>query len=179
MTRGLIDKDNRSHWICGPFTARSNDEQYGMRMILEPAALKDMAVRDHGLDVEAMLARLEQARRQSRPLSPAQIGSLEQDLHAVLPEACPNVRLRSAIVQNQLPLNINRTFYSHFGVAQDEPLLDEHRRVFSALLGGRTDEAANALADHLDAARSRSRARLKVLAVVAEPDLPDFLERVH
>jgi hypothetical protein len=35
------------------------------------------------------------------------------------------------------------------------------------------------LVGHLEAARDRAQARLKVLAVIEEPDLPPFLERTH
>jgi DNA-binding GntR family transcriptional regulator len=179
MARGLIDKDSRSHWICGPFTARANNEQYGMRMILEPAALRDAVSTGRLADIRPMLARLESARSLGSALSVRKLTVLEQDLHGLLLEACPNFRLKATITQNQLPLSINRTFYAHFGVAADEPMIEEHHKILAALSDGRVSEASDALAAHLNAARERSQARLKVLAVIDEPGLPDFLERMH
>jgi DNA-binding GntR family transcriptional regulator len=179
MARGLIDKDNRSHWICGPFTARANNEQYGMRIVLEPAALREAVGAERQPDIGLMLARLERARSRSSALLVQQITVLEHDLHGLLLDACPNSRLKTTIAQNQLPLSVNRTFYAQFGVAADEPMLEEHHRIFAALANGRVGQASEALAAHLRAARERSQARLKVLAVIDEPSLPDFLERMH
>lgn len=179
MMRGIIDKDPRSHWICGPFTARANDEQYRMRMILEPAALKEVADSAALPDIGAMIARLDEVRLRPGAPSAAQIAELDHDMHSALFENCTNTRLKAAIVQNQLSLNINRTFYTHFGVDAGEPMLEEHRNVLTALHAGRTGAGLKALNVHLMAARERSRARLKVLAVIEEPALPEFLERTH
>jgi DNA-binding GntR family transcriptional regulator len=179
MARGLIDKDNRSHWICGPFTARANTEQSGMRMILEPVALREAVATGRLPDLDSMLVRLQKARAQAAGLSAQAISVLEHDLHSALLDACPNQRLTTTIAQNQLPLSIHRTFYSHFGVAAEEPMLDEHHAILTALAEGRGEAAADALATHLQAARERAQARLKVLAVIDEPGLPDFLERMH
>lgn len=179
MASGLIDKDSRSHWICGPFTARANSEQYGMRMILEPAALREAFAAIPQADVRSMLARLDNARSLGPALSVQKIALIEHDLHRLLLAPCPNHRLKATIAQNQLPLSINRTFYAHFGVAAREPMLAEHHRVLAALADGGVNGASAALAAHLEAARERSQARLKVLAVIDEPGLPDFLERMH
>jgi DNA-binding GntR family transcriptional regulator len=177
MTRGIIDKDGRSHWICGPFTANATNEQYQMRMILEPAALKECAESGMLPDVGSMIDRLDEFR--SSVVSFAEIAQLEDDMHGVMFEQCANARLKASIIQNQLALNINRTFYRHFGVSADEPMLDEHRKILMALALGKIGEALQALTDHLRAARGRSQARLKVLAVIEEPNLPSFLERTH
>jgi DNA-binding GntR family transcriptional regulator len=179
MARGIIDKDRRSHWICGPFTARANSEQYQMRMILEPAALGQCVQAGALPDVRAMIERLDEVRSGPAPPSAARIAGLDDDLHGALFEQCTNARLKAGIVQNQLALNVNRTFYRHFGVSADEPMLDEHRKVLTALVAGKIGDAQAALTAHLAAARERSQARLKVLAVIEEPDLPDFLERTH
>lgn len=179
MTRGLIDKDGQSHWICGPFTARANNEQYGMRMILEPAALRAVVGSKRLPDVGAMLSRLDLAQSRGLALSDEDISLLDQDIHGLLLEPCANARLMATIIQNQLPLNISRTFFAHFGVAAAEPMLEEHRNILTALAAGRCDAAADALTAHLGAALRRSQARLKVLAVVDQPDLPDYLERTH
>lgn len=179
MARGLIEKDDRSHWIAGPFTARSNREQYAMRALLEPAALLEAAPSFTRRELEAMLARLDALGAAGTRLTAGSLAALEDDLHIGLVGRCANARLRSTIVQNQLPLSINRAFYGHFGVAADEPMLEEHRAVLAALLAGRPEAAASALADHLYAAAGRSLARLKVMAVVREPEMPAFLERLH
>jgi DNA-binding GntR family transcriptional regulator len=176
--RGLIEKDDRSHWICGPFTAKANLEQYQMRTILELAALKDCS--ESGLlpDVGPMLARLDETISRPASLLPM-IGRLENDLHGLMFDRCKNERLKASIVQNQLSLHVHRMFYRHFGPDASEPMLREHRRILVALYSSRVQEALAALEAHLAAAWKRSQARLKVLAVIKEPNLPDFLERMH
>jgi len=46
------------------------------------------------------------------------------------------------------------------------------------LLDGNTDAEAGALLDHLRAAQKRTLQRLKVLAVLPEPDLPGYMQRI-
>jgi DNA-binding GntR family transcriptional regulator len=50
--------------------------------------------------------------------------------------------------------------------------------VLRHLLAGERDAAAAALEAHLQAAQKRTLQRLKVLAVLPEPDLPAFMKRI-
>lgn len=179
MTRGIIDKDRRSHWICGPFTAKATSEQYQMRMILEPAALRECAETGGLPDVERMIARLDEVRSRGSASSSTGMSELEDDLHGAMFQSCANGRLKASILQNQLALSVNQTFYRHFGVSAGEPMFDEHRRILILIASREIDRALKALVGHLEAARDRAQARLKVLAVIEEPDLPPFLERTH
>ena len=46
------------------------------------------------------------------------------------------------------------------------------------MLEGNIDAAADPLLDHLRAAQKRTLQRLKVLAVLPEPDLPAYMQRI-
>jgi DNA-binding GntR family transcriptional regulator len=59
-------------------------------------------------------------------------------------------------------------------IHHDPATLVEHRAVLRPLLDGDIDAAANALLEHLRAVQKRTLQRLKVLAVLPDPDLPGY-----
>ncbi len=177
--RALIEKDRHSHWIAGPLTARALGEHFELRKLLEPAALAAVA---GDLD-RAMLAdmrdRLAAAEANFSTVTPAAMGGFEEDLHVTCLSRVKNRRMAATMVQSQLPFVTNNLFHQHVGVAADDAVLPEHRLVFEHLLLDAPDAAAAALAAHLDAAESRTRARLKVLSLFPEPATAPYIERVH
>ena len=60
----------------------------------------------------------------------------------------------------------------------DVATLTEHRAVLRHLLDGDVDAATEALGAHLYAGQERTLKRLKVLAVLPEPDLPKYMQRI-
>lgn len=56
--RGLIRKNQSSHWIAGPLTAQSVREKFAVRAILEPAALRLAFAHIDYAEVERVRARL-------------------------------------------------------------------------------------------------------------------------
>ncbi|MBD3764615.1 MAG: GntR family transcriptional regulator [Rhodobacterales bacterium] len=80
--RGAIGKDRAGHWIAGPLSARMLDEEHGLRMLLEPAALAEAAPALRAA-VPDLRARLDAA----DPHCPPEVmAGLETDLHdAALP----------------------------------------------------------------------------------------------
>lgn len=50
--------------------------------------------------------------------------------------------------------------------------------IIAALLRGDIDSASDALAKHLQQGEMRTRQRLKVLAVLPDPDLPGYMQRI-
>ncbi len=180
LKKGLIDKDSKSHWIAGPYTAKLNAELYELRQILEPAALYRAAGNFQQSELLDIRERLDNARASSgNKLSLPIFESLEHDLHGRLISRNTNDRLQAVIIQNQLPIKINQMFYKHFGVRADAPALKEHSRVIDLLIRDNPSAASAALENHLIASGKRTLARLKVLAVLPEPKLPSYLERSH
>ncbi len=95
--RGLIRKNQSSHWIAGPLTAQTVREKFSVRAILEPAALR-LAV--NHIDYQAVDAL-------SRRLSSGQTVEGEE-LEDALNQYClmrvPNRELAELMRNNQLLL---------------------------------------------------------------------------
>jgi DNA-binding GntR family transcriptional regulator len=175
--RGLIRKNRWSTWIAGPLTAHTVDECFAIRTLLEPHALQDAAKVCTSAMLTAIRHRIEEATAGSPPRD--EIDAIEADLHATLIGLSPNQRLLADISESQLPMVINQLFDEHFGQADHRMMLAEHRLIIDHLRLGHTASAAAALVAHLEAAKRRTKARLKVLAVIPSPDTDAFLERIH
>ncbi len=176
--RGLIEKNRWSTWIAGPLTAQTVDECFAIRTLLEPHALQDAGRSCSPAMLAAMHQRLERTIAM-RPAARDEVDSLEAELHGSFLKLSSNQRLLFDIEESQLPMVINRLFDEHFGLADHRMMLAEHRLVIDHLRLGNATAAASALVAHLDAARRRTKARLKVLAVIPSPDTDVFLERIH
>jgi DNA-binding GntR family transcriptional regulator len=171
---GLIEKDRWSHWIAGPLSARHLDEHFGMRKILEPAAL---IVASETLTPQFLKERRDRLDSDSPDLGPQELDRLERDLHWDCVLAIKNRRLVDAINQNHLPFSVNRQFAAKICSIQAEPIRSEHRLVFDCLLLKSPTAAAAALEKHITAAASRTRSRLKVLSILKDVPVAPYLVR--
>ncbi len=175
--RGTIGKDRASHWVAGPLSARMLDEQHAVRRLLEPAAL-DVAMRRSPLmSVTQMIARLDAAAAVGPTIPPAVMEALEADLH----DTClnqPNRRIAGVLAQVQAARVVNRLFALHVVQHDESDLLAEHRLVLGHIRLGDAAGAAAALRYHLDADHDRTRDRLKVLSVFADPAVSPYLVRM-
>ncbi len=174
----LIEKDRHSHWLAGPLTAQAVAEDYEIRVLLEPAALKASGPLIEREELEVMRDRVQRLIDHPEQQSAATIARLERDLHQGCLRHYRNRKAGEMIAQSQLPVIVNRMFFQTLGVPRDEPLLMEHKLVIDHLLFGAFDAAASSLQSHLQAAAERTRRRLKVLSVFPEPDLPPYLQRI-
>jgi DNA-binding GntR family transcriptional regulator len=77
-----------------------------------------------------------------------------------------------------MPLIVNHAFYDAFNLHPEAGMLSEHREVVRLLLKGNAQAAADALTQHLRAGQKRTLQRLKVLAVLPDPDLPAYMQRI-
>jgi DNA-binding GntR family transcriptional regulator len=176
--RGLVEKEPYGQWLAGPLTAHAVTEDYELRALLEPDALRQRALALPRAELEAMLARILAAQRAGTDVSRAAIEQIEQDLHATCLAGLPNARMAAVIRQCQIPMSIGRVLHEALKTSIDDAMLTEHRLVFESLLHGTADAAALSLREHLLRARERTLQRLKVLSVLPEPDLPAYLERL-
>jgi DNA-binding GntR family transcriptional regulator len=176
--RGLIQKNRWSTWIAGPLTAQTVDECFAIRILLEPQALQEATRSCKPTELAVMHERLTAALASGTP-SRAEVDQLEDDLHRSLLRMSSNQRMLGVIEESQMPMVINQLFDEHFGPTDHRVMLSEHRMVIEHLRLENADVAAAALAAHLDAARQRTKARLKVLAVIPSPETGPFLERIH
>jgi len=174
----LIEKNRHSHWLAGPLTAQAVAEDYEIRVLLEPAALKVSGPLLERAELEAMRTEVQRLIDHPDLQNATVITRLEHDLHHQCLRLYPNRKAREMIGQSQLPVIVNRIFFQTLGVPPDEPLLIEHKLVLDHLLFGAFDAAASSLQSHLQAAAERSRRRLKVLSVFPEPSLPPYLLKI-
>lgn len=174
----LIEKNRYSHWLAGPLTARAVADDYEIRVLMEPAALRVSGPLLERAELEGMREQLQRLIDHPDLQSATVITGLEQDLHQRCLRPYPNRKAREMIGQSQLPVIVNRIFFQTLGVTPGEPLLMEHKLVLDHLLSGAFDAAASSLQSHLQAAAERARRRLKVLSVFPEPSLPPYLLKI-
>ncbi len=173
--RGLIHKNQSSHWIVGPLTAQAVRDRYALRRVLEPAALLSVSVPDNDALAD-LLGKLRAA--EGAPLSAAEVDALEDEVCERLVLSTPNTLLAEAIRHNRLPLIASRCSLRRLGLPADAVLVAEHRLVAELLLRSSPAAAAAALDAHLAAAARRSVARLKTVAIIPDPvNLPPYLLR--
>lgn len=160
--RGLIRKNQSSHWLAGPLTAQSVRERFAIRSILEPAALKLAAPHIDYAEV-GRLARKSESEVEE-----------EEDFEVALMETCiakaKNVELISVIRSIQLPLNAANRALTALGLPRDRFAADEYRSLFGLIERRLIDPAADYLENHLKLMAQKSLARLKIVAVVSEAE---------
>jgi DNA-binding GntR family transcriptional regulator len=169
--RGLIRKNQSSHWVAGPLTAQEIRQRYELRRLLEPRALASAAPlidRAHLLQMRDRLVAAEQA---LPTMHPDIVEAMEHDLHIRCVLATPNEHLADAIRQNRLPLLAMQRLLRMLGVPSEPAVIVEHRLVVELLLQRAAEAAAAALDAHLAASSRRSISRLKIVAVIPEPEI--------
>ena len=172
--RGLVEKNQSSHWIAEPLTAQSIREHFALRRILEPQALISAAPL---LDRTRLAAVFERFRQAEAAFDDARADDpIARDLEAfetLLIDTCvfatPNERLREQIRHNLLPVLAAERVLRQLGLPSDRAAITEHRLIVELLLQDAVPAASAMLDAHLAAAERRSIAQLKIVAVLSEP----------
>lgn len=175
---GLVEKDMYSSWLAGPLTARAISEDSEMRRLLEPPALLISAPQLSQDEISAMMARVETAIRTVGLIDPAIIDRIEIDLHENCLRHFTNTRIHEVLRKGRTMLMVTGLFARFIGIEADSPGIAEHRAIIEAIAARDWDAASRLHADHLHRKGTRTLQRLKVLSVIQEPPLPDYLERV-
>jgi len=172
--RGLITKDERSHWLVGPLTDSGLRDMYEARIILEPAALGRAAATLDRVTLSPMLERVERARAQLPRVEPALMEQIDRDLHVDCVQNIGNRYLADLIQRTQASLTASHmlTRYLEWGIESGS--ITEHALVFEALLQGATEVAAAALKTHLERSLDRALTQLKVISVIPLPEMPKY-----
>jgi DNA-binding GntR family transcriptional regulator len=172
--RGLVEKNQSSHWIAEPLTARSIREHFALRRILEPQALISAAPLLDRTRLAAVFGRFRQA--EAAFDDDGADDPIARDLEAfetLLIDTCvfatPNDRLREQIRHNLLPVLAAERVLRQLGLPSDRAAVTEHRLIVELLLQDAAPAAAAMLDAHLAAAERRSIAQLKIVAVLPEP----------
>lgn len=166
--RGLVGKNDSSHWIAGPLTARSIKDQFELRRILEPPALLSAA----GVVDRATLGELVERLRAAEQGD----GSGDETAHAVsdlFVEAAilttPNLSLRDLVRRNLHTVLVSQGVLRQLGLPADRTPLSEQRLIAELLLRGAAEAASAMLVTHIEAELRRTVARMKIVAVVPQP----------
>ncbi|HEX3982690.1 MAG TPA: GntR family transcriptional regulator [Acidisoma sp.] len=173
--RGLISKDDRSHWLVGPLTDSGLCDMYEARIVLEPAALQQAAATLDRAMLLQMLERVEAARAQLPRVEPALMEQIDHDLHVDCVQNIGNRYLVDLIQRTQASLAASHRLTRLLEWGIESGSITEHALVFEALLQGATEAAAAALKTHLQRSLERARTQLKVISVIAVPGMPDYL----
>lgn len=172
--RGTLGKDRAGHWLAGPLSARMLDEEHGLRRLLEPAALAEVAPA-----LRAMVPALRAGLDAADPHCPPEVmARLEADLHDAALPLMANRRMAGWLAGLRAARHVNRLFATHVTRHDESALLAEHRLVVDHLALGDGTGAAAALAHHIDADHARTRARLRVLSVFPDPVTAPWLARM-
>ena len=118
--RGLIRKNQSSHWVAGPLTAQEIRERYELRRLLEPPALAAAVPEIERAHLLAMRDRLLAGGEAPARDQPETIDAMEHDLHVRCVLSTPNERLAATIHQNRLPLLAMQRLLRMLGVAAGE-----------------------------------------------------------
>jgi DNA-binding GntR family transcriptional regulator len=181
--RGLVEKNQNSHWTAGPLSARSIREHFALRKILEPQALISAAPLIERTRLSEVFNRFRQAEG-TFSVAPSDGGA--RDLEAfetLLIDTCvfatPNERLREQIRRNLLPVLAAERILRQLGLPSDRTAVTEHRLIVELLLQDAIKAAAAMLEAHLAAAERRNIAQLKIVAVLPEPrSIATYLTRL-
>lgn len=169
--RGLIRKNQSSHWVAGPLTAQEIRERYELRRLLEPPALAAAVPAIERAHLLAMRDRLLAAEKLLPTTSAATSDAMEHDLHVRCVLATPNEHLAATIRQNRLPLLAMQRLLRRLGVPSEPAVIMEHRLIVELLLQKAAAAASAALDAHLAESSRRAISRLKIVAVIPEPEI--------
>jgi DNA-binding GntR family transcriptional regulator len=163
--RGLVKRDDKGRWNAPALTADYISELYEMRWSLEPLALaKASHYVPHGILVR-MNENLANAMLRADALSGGELDQLETELHVDFLGYCGNATLVEALRLYQSLLVAHTFLYAaSSGQFATEPFLPEHARIVAHLLDGRVAEAAQAMEQHLRAARERAINRVETIS---------------
>jgi DNA-binding GntR family transcriptional regulator len=177
--RGLVRKNQSSHWIAGPLTAQIVKDHFVLRRILEPQALVAGADSIDQPKLYALFNELSELERQE-PME--HLDALERvQTHFV--DTCllavPNERLRDLIRNNLLSVTATERLLRRLGLPGDPSVITELRLIVELLMRRATTAAAAMLETHLDASVNRTIAQMKIIAIIPGPSATaDYLTRV-
>ncbi|TDE40337.1 GntR family transcriptional regulator [Antarcticimicrobium sediminis] len=174
--RGLIQKSRTSRWVVEPLTSQKIKDKYELRSILEVAALRSAQ-----FPIQDLRQLADEIRAQSSnvSLTPAQWFSLDQRFFEIVILTTPNADLADYATSNRLALEACQSALFSLGLPPDTQSILELGQVIELSLSGSISAAASMLSMHLEKARDRTIAQLKITAIIAPPkDFPSYLQFV-
>lgn len=166
--RGLVRKNQSSHWIAGPLTAQTVKDHFVLRTMLEPPAIRLGAPAVNRARLEALLKRL-RAAEDSAAGGLGDSEAIQTEFIECCVLAAPNERLRDLVRNNLLPVTATDRLLRRLGLPGDPAIITELRLVAELLLRGATESAVSMMATHLEASLNRTIAQMKIVAIIPGP----------
>ena len=172
---GVVEKTDKAHWVTVPLDDARLNDLYALREILEGAAVAEAAARLPPTLVAAMVERLDAVRRTYPAAGPEVLDALETDLHVTCVGHAANKEILGALLRTRcIIVSSKHLLGRETALPPDDPFLDEHRLVLSALGAGNGPAAADAMAVHLGSARAKVIARLGAFRASYSEPIPSF-----
>lgn len=177
--RGLVRKNQSSHWIAGPLTAQMIKDHFVLRGMLEPQALIAGAEHVDRGQLSELFQRLSELEKHDTADHLKALESIYSDFIDICILATPNERLKESIRNNLLPVTATEQLLRRLGLPGDPAIITELRLVTELLLRGAITAAAAMMESHLDASVKRMIAQMKIVAIIPGPSVTAaYLTRV-
>lgn len=177
--RGLVRKNQSSHWIAGPLTAQMIKDHFVLRGMLEPQALIAGAEHVDRAGLGELFQRLSELERHDIADHLKALEAIYADFVDICILATPNERLKESIRNNLLPVTATERLLRRLGLPGDPAVITELRLVTELLLRGAVTAAAAMMESHLDASVKRMIAQMKIVAIIPGPSVTAaYLTRV-
>ena len=177
--QGLIEKEPYGDWSVGPLSAQSVYENYEIRLLLEPLALRKNIHNITGPELKKMADRIQLAQQNPHQINKHIIQEIEYDLHhTVCNIESHNIKMGQILHNAQSSILISQVLHEVIDIHDYQFMLSEHQAVIDSLLYGCIEIAIQNLEKHLHNAKKRSVDYLKVFSIIPEPKIPPYLERI-
>ncbi|MFC3073418.1 GntR family transcriptional regulator [Shinella pollutisoli] len=167
--RGLVRKNQSSHWIAGPLTAQMVKDHFVLRKMLEPPAIRLGARAVSQSRLEALLQRLRAAEEASAAGSLREVEAIQAEFIECCVLAAPNERLKDLVRNNLLPVTATDRLLRRLGLPGDPAIITELRLIAELLRRGATEAAVSMMETHLEASLNRTIAQMKIVAIIPGP----------
>ncbi|KAA0972633.1 GntR family transcriptional regulator [Aureimonas fodinaquatilis] len=158
---GVVVKGEKAHWWIVPLDQKRLRDLYELRELLEPVALRAAAPLLPAPVLAKVAERLQNATTRFPDIGMAELGLLEEDLHGTCLSFCPNRDLTEALLRSRASQISGKHMQSILmRTPSTDAFLEEHLAIVGALQAGDTDEACNALLQHLVISREKGADRL-------------------
>jgi DNA-binding GntR family transcriptional regulator len=167
--RGLVRKNQSSHWIAGPLTAQTVKEHFGLRRTLEPQALAAGCAFIDRAELDQLFEQLSELERLSSAGPHEAIEAVQTAFIETCVFAAPNERLIELVRNNLLPVAAIERLLRHLGLPEDPALTTELRLIVELLKRGASKAASAMLESHLDGLMHRTIAQMKIVSIIPGP----------
>jgi DNA-binding GntR family transcriptional regulator len=176
---GLVQQGPNARWYAGPLTSARIHDLYEMRILLEPQALRQAYPRTDAGMLREKLARVVLAEAPEARLDTTLLHRLEVDLHQDILLGCTNAELRNTLYRSQIPLITVHLSFGAYAEQTDIPLMiGRHKAILQDLIDGQVEDAAEALAVHLQESSDHNPRRLSGLRPLEVGQLAPYLDPV-